>query len=274
MGRPLSNNHFGDGAGRIICDAWLVGDGASAACHIVDQRSNTKYTVANEATVASTALVIGATYTIVTVSGANYTTVGSSSNAVGAKFTATGTTAGGTGTAREQQVCKLVLGEPLAAGEMQVEVTPELNAAAAEMQIDFGTTGGVVDEVSIVDAGSGYFTGGTFNITVASDGGYVAGTEAVIAYTVANQVVTSVSVQSGGSGYTADLVNTTNVNTADLPDAAAAGQEQSARIISARTVKTFEGNIYMWPSVGAGGIGAGATGTADRVRNEADLGTQ
>ena len=267
MGRPLSNNHFGDGAGRIICDAWLVGDGASAACHIVDQRSNTKYTVANEATVASTALVIGATYTIVTVSGANYTTVGSSSNAVGAKFTATGTTAGGTGTAREQQVCKLVLGEPLAAGEMQVEVTPELVGASTEADIEIDVAGGVVTAVRLIApdfGGVGYFTGGSFLLATTAGGGDGA---AEITYTVdpATQAMATVSVSVGGTTYTGAANQA--VLTGDIPDAALAGSEQSARIINARTVKTFEGNTYMWPA-------EGGTGSADKVRPEADLGTQ
>lgn len=268
MGRPLNSRFFGDDTGRIACDAWLVGVGSSSACHIIDQRSNTKYTIAEEGTtdVDVDNLVVGGIYVIVVAGTTDWVAAGAANANVGTRFTATTAASDGTGTCREQQVCTLVQGEPLAAGEAQVEVTPELLAASAEMQVDFGTTGGVVDEVSLVDAGSGYFTGGTFNITVASDGGYVAGAEAVIAYTVANQVVTSVAIQSGGSGYTADLVNTTDVNTADLPDAGAAGDEESARIINARTVKTFEGNTYMWPA-------AGGTGTP-KVRGEADLGTQ
>jgi len=321
MGRPLNKRFFQSGTGatgfQVGCDAWFEGEGAAESAYIISQRSNSKYLCGSD--------VGGATPT-------------------------------------RTEVLTLVQGEPLAAGQMQVEVTPELIAGGAEMQVDFGTGdlatlitaqdetsydgapategsftagdtgytaldvitmsdgslvtvdlagGGTISQftvdssvatplaaganrtqisttgstgtgfiltpladnevqenpvisVALVDGGSGYFTGGTFNISVASDGGYVAGTEAVIAYTVANQVVTSVAVQSGGAGYTQSLVATTDVHTTDLPDAAAAGSEQSARIINARTVKTFEGNTYMWPA-------AGGTGTDDKARPEADL---
>ena len=84
-------------------------------------------------------------------------------------------------------------------------------------QIDFGTTAGVVDSVSIVDGGAGYEAGGTFNISVASDSGWVAGTLATITYTVAGGAIDSVTVTDGGDGYTADLANTTDVAAADIP---------------------------------------------------------
>ena len=51
------------------------------------------------ATVASTALVIGTTYTILTTTGANFVLAGASVNTVGCVFVATATTAGGTGSA-------------------------------------------------------------------------------------------------------------------------------------------------------------------------------
>ena len=329
MGRPLNKRFFQSGTGasgfQVGCDAWFTGEGAAESAYIISQRSNSRYLVGSD--------VGGATPT-------------------------------------RTEVLTLVQGEPLAGGQMQVEVTPELLGAGAEMQVDFGTgdlatlvtaqdetnydgapategsfvggtgflnsvdtddgetitlndgtvitvdvvagnavteftvdsssstplaagatrtqvstttTAGVgftltpladnevqenpVTSVTLVDAGSGYFTGGTFNISGASDGGYVAGTEAVIAYTVANQVVTSVAIQSAGAGYSQSLAATTDVNTADLPDAAAAGSEQSARIINARTVKTFEGFTYMWPA-------EDGAGTGDKIRPEADLGTQ
>lgn len=85
-------------------------------------------------------------------------------------------------------------------------------------QIDFGTTaGGVVDSVTIVDGGAGYLTGGAFSITVASDSGWVAGTEALITYTVSGGAIDSVTVTDGGDGYTADLAATTDVAASDIP---------------------------------------------------------
>jgi hypothetical protein len=162
------------------------------------------------------------------------------------------------GPGTRSEVLQLVQGAPGAAGEMQVTVQPENAVTPAEAQIDFGTTGGVVDSVTLVDGGYGYWTGGTFNITVLSDGGYVAGTEAVITYTVANGSIATVEVTSGGTGYTADLPNTTDVNTGDIPNEAALPPVQNARIINARTVKTFEGNIFDWPITAP--LGAGITG--------------
>ena len=85
-------------------------------------------------------------------------------------------------------------------------------------QIDFGTTaGGVVDSVAIVDGGAGYETGGTFNISVASDSGWVAGTLATITYTVAGGAIDSVTVTDGGDGYSASLPATTDVAASDIP---------------------------------------------------------
>jgi hypothetical protein len=85
-------------------------------------------------------------------------------------------------------------------------------------QIDFGTdAGGIVDSVSIVDGGAGYLTGGTFNISVASDSGWVAGTLATITYTVAGGAIDSVTVTDGGDGYSASLPATTDVAASDIP---------------------------------------------------------
>lgn len=268
MGRPLNKKFFGDGTGLLEATAaYLPGAGSAVACHILRQRSNLRYEVANEATVASTALVIGAKYIIVTVSGADYTTVGAADNNVGTRFTATGTSAGGTGTAREFAVCQLQAAAPAADFEMRISVQAENAVTPVEAQIDFGTTGGVVDSVTLVDGGYGYWANGTFNITVASDGGYVAGTEAVISYTVSNGAIATVAVQSGGSGYTADLPNTTDVNTADIPDEAANPPLEYARIINARQVKTFEGNTYAWPT-------NAPLGGTRYVFTEADIDTQ
>jgi hypothetical protein len=85
-------------------------------------------------------------------------------------------------------------------------------------QIDFGTdAGGIVDSVAIVDGGAGYLTGGTFNISVASDSGWVAGSLAVITYTVSGGAIDSVTVTNGGDGFTASLPATTDVAASDIP---------------------------------------------------------
>ena len=446
MGRPLNKKFFGDGASpKIRCDAEVDGSGVEL-CFIVSQRSNSRYLVQTEASFASDALVIGVQYIIVTVGSGTWADAGASSEAIGTVFTATATTNGDSdGTADARAICKLVQGEPLAIGEMQVEISPELFASGAEADIEYstsdlalitqgqdegdyasaftagtnymggitsdnytnglvittgpnvitrddgatftdddigvgqklvitnaedganngtftitvvtataitvtetlvanadddtmtlavfdvitlddgsvvtvdaaGTAGtpaavtqftvttadatplaettvraqssvsgaiaagfnitpddaneiprGVVTAVAFIDpanGGSGYFIPGTFNITTSTDGRFVAGTEAVISFTVNDaQEMAVVAVQSGGDGYQAetDLA----INTNDIPDSAAAGSEESAKVIKGRTVTTFEGNIYMWPAAGAPG--------SSKVRNEADLGRQ
>ena len=170
-----------------------------------------------------------------------------------------GSDAGGA-TPTRTEVLTLVQGEPLAGGEMQVEVTPELLAAASEATFTFDSNG-TVDVITITDGGSGYFTGGTFNITTAS--GEAGDDLAVITYTVANQAIVTAAVTTPGSTY--NNQTGASVNTADIPDAEAAGDEQSAKIINARTVKTFEGNTYQWPAVG----GTGTPSPSGRI--EADL---
>lgn len=117
-----------------------------------------------------------------------------------------------------------LLADLLFTDEIAQRTSPGTNAVitvdvpTTKAQIDFGTTaGGVVDSVAIVDGGAGYTEGGTLNITLASDAGFVAGTEAVIAYTVSNGVINGVSITDGGDGYTASLAATTDIAAADIP---------------------------------------------------------
>jgi len=125
------------------------------------------------------------------------------------------TYAGGT----VQDLADLLFTEDIAA-----RTSPGTNAVITvdvpqtKAQIDFGTdAGGIVDSVAIVDGGAGYLTGGTFNISVASDSGFVAGELALITYTVAAGAIDSVTVTNGGSGYTVSLPATTDVAAADIP---------------------------------------------------------
>lgn len=153
------------------------------------------------------------------------------------------------------------LADQLFIEDIESRLTPGTNAvltvdvAATPAQIDFGTTaGGVVDSVAIVDGGAGYYTGGTFNITVASDGGFVAGTEATITYTVSGGAINSVVVTEGGSGYTADLAATTDVAAADLP-VPAGGRITGATIDTAGT--GYNDGNYRLDSVAVNGQNGG-----------------
>lgn len=167
-------------------------------------------------------------------------------------------------------VCRIVAGAP-ALNEMRVEVQAENAVTPVEATFTFGTDATVnnatVIAIDIVTGGYGYWAGGTFNISIASDAGYEAGTEAEITYTVANGVIVSANITGAGAGYTEDLVATA-VNTADIPDEAADPPLEYARIINARQVKTFEGNTFDWP------ITAPLGTPVLNGLTQADLGTQ
>lgn len=153
-----------------------------------------------------------------------------------------GSSAGGA-TPTRTEVLTLVQGNTTGGGQMQVEVTPELFVTALEATFTFDSDG-TVDAITITDGGSGYFTDGTFTITTAS--GKNGNDDAVITYTVSNQVIVTAVVTTPGSGY--DNQSGTSVDSTDIPDELAAGDQESARIINAHTVKTFEGRIYTWPA--------------------------
>lgn len=267
MGRPLNKRFFGDAAGRIACSADVDGSGAEAA-FIVEQRSNAKYRVQTEATFASNALVIGVQYQIVTVGAGTWADAGASSEAIGTVFTATATTNGAAdGTADARAVCTIVETAPNPS-EMRVEVQAENAVTPVEATFTFSTDGGgLVSAVDIVTGGYGYWTNGaTFNITVASDAGYVAGSESVVTLTVANGSIISVGF-TAGSGYSASIVDDPIV-AADVLDVDANPPLEYARIINARQVKTFEGNTFDWPITAP--LGTPAVGGL----TQADLGTQ
>ena len=169
-------------------------------------------------------------------------------------------------------ICKLVDATPSAIGEMQVVVTPDNAQTPAEATFTVNrTAGGAIDNTAtvITSGGYGYWTDGTFNIGVDTDGGYVAGTEAVITYTVANGSIDTANVTTPGVGYTASADAALAVNTADITDEAATPPAENARIINARTVKTFEGNTYAWPIVAPLG---GRPGRGSTSFTEADIG--
>lgn len=171
-----------------------------------------------------------------------------------------GSDAGGA-TPTRTEVLTLVEGNTTGGGQMQVEVTPELFVTALEATFTIDTNGsGEVSAVVITDGGSGYFTGSTFTIT---DSTLTGGDNAVITYTIANQAIVTAVVTTPGSGYTINQ-NDVSVDTADIPDAAASGDTESAKIINAHLVKTFEGRIYTWPA--AVPLTPSASG-----RDEADL---
>jgi len=258
MGRPLNKKFFGDGAGLIACSADVDGTGAEA-CFITEQRSNSKYRVQTEASFASTALVIGIEYVILTVSGANYTTVGAADNNVGTVFTATGTTAGGTGTVDAQRVCLIVDTAP-AAGEMRVDVQAENAVTPVPANIAFTSAGGTgaLLTVTLDNVAYGYWSPGT-NVAL---GGVTDGT---VNFTVANGYITSVTINTAGSA------NTQAGSPVALADTGLANPPlQYARIINARQVKTFPaqgGTTYDWPITAP--LGAGPTGMT-----QANLGSQ
>jgi hypothetical protein len=139
---------------------------------------------------------------------------------------------------------------------MQVTVQPENAQAVVQATVSYTLSGDALDTVAIANAGYGYWAAGT-GVAVAG------GTGGTIDYTVdGNGSLATVVVNAGGTGYT----GTGPDDIGDAPDADP--PLQSARIINARTVKTFPavgGNTYLWPIVGVDD-GAGPSG-----RTEADL---
>lgn len=151
-------------------------------------------------------------------------------------------------------IMRLVQGAPAAAGQMQVTVqptgtTPFLDAAD---EADFDGVGGngtftggedysIADEITLsngavitvgaVDGGTGEVT----EFTVTSVGNSV----------TAGTVLTQTSVDpAGGTGFSLTVGND-NINNVPAP-------AESASRIKNRVVKTFEGNIYNWPTTGGG----------------------
>lgn len=165
----------------------------------------------------------------------------------------------GGATPTRTEVLTLVDGAPAAAGEMQVEVQPENAQAVVQAEIAFTSAGGTgaLLTVSIAVAGYGYWAPGT---AVALGGT----TDGTVDYTVdGNGSLATVTRNSDGS---ANTQAGSPVDLGDTPDADP--PLQSARIINARTVKTFPaigGGTFLWPIVGADD-GAGPSG-----RTEADL---
>ena len=271
MGRPLNKKFFGNATNKILASAALAdGGGTPENCSIIEQRSNLKYLVQSESATAVTAVSPGIQYRIVSLGDTtDWDVAGAGSNPyVGQIFTAlaTGT---GTGSTAEVYICQLTDSTPNAIGEMTVLVTPENATTPVKPTFTVNrTAGGAIDAVTIVTAGYGYWVGGTFNVTVATDGGYVAGTEAVITYTVANGSIATANVTTLGAGYTASADAALAVAAADVPAVTATPPAENARIINARTVKTFEGNTYAWPIVAPLG---GRPGRRSTSFTEADL---
>lgn len=166
-----------------------------------------------------------------------------------------GSDAGGA-TPTRTEVLTLVNDQPAAAGEMRVQVIPELILPASEATFTIDTDGtGAVSAGAVIDGGSGYFRGGIFSITSATLAG---NDDAVVALGVAvgAQTVIILVVIAGGTGYTINQVGVP-VNTADVPDPLSSTVVDSAKIISANRVKTFANERFVWPAIG--GVGSGST---------------
>lgn len=298
MGRPLAKRFFSGGTGVTIGCTVHDGGGVIESA-IISQKSNSKYRVAGAGgtPITGTTLVFadanpdtiadsGASWADFTLSfsAGDSVRVASSENSgendgvyeiatVTADLitltdngvlvaNAADTTATLALVAPSGVIATLVQGVPNAAGEMQVTVTPEIVGATAEATLEIDTDGaGLVSVVTLLTGGNGYFTAGNFlitNSTLTGNG------DARIDFTVANGAMATAVVGVAGTGYTINQSGV-SVNTADITDPATVGPDESAKIINARTVKTFEGNIYQWPAAGGAGT--------PKERLEADLQT-
>lgn len=201
MGRPLNKKFFGDPVGGGFQVACLADVGAgNVTAHIVQQKSNLRYVVAETATPANTA------------------------------------------------TCKLQAATPSAPGQMRVEVQGENAQTPTTADIGFTSAGGTGALLTVfvdnVAAHYGYWSNGT-NVAIAGV------TDGTVDYTVdGSGKIATVSINTAGSA------NTQAGSPVALADAALANPPlQYARIINARTVKTFEGSTFAWPAVGGDGSG-------------------
>ena len=150
---------------------------------------------------------------------------------------------------------RLVEGAPAGEEEMQVTVTPENAQTPFQATVTFTVDTGAIDAITSFDGGYGYWADGT-GVVVAGGGG-----DGTVDYTVSNGSIVTMVINAGGSGY--------SNGTQDIADSPAANPPvQSARIINARQVKTFEGNTYDWPITAP--LGSEGTGRL----TQADLQTQ
>jgi len=149
---------------------------------------------------------------------------------------------------------ELVEGAPAAEGQMQVVVTPvtgqELTAAQDETAFasfagGAGYTGG--DTITLSN-------GDVITVDTVSTGEVTEFTVTTVNGTASpGEVLTQSSSSGPGTGFTLTVEAGNLTNTTGTPE--------SARIINQHTVKTFEENIYSWPS---------SEGT---VRTKADIGS-
>lgn len=295
MGRPLNKKFFAGGIGATVGCSFHDGVGVVESA-IISQRSNSSYRVAGGGgtPLAFTSLAFAEANpdTITRTGGVSFITSGfvvggkvrvassentGENNGVYTILTVTAsvieitldgdlvvnaddTTATLALVVADGVIGTLVQGAPNALGEIQVTVTPEIVGATAEATLTIDTDGaGLVSAVTLLTGGNGYFTAGNFlitNSTLTGNG------DARIDFTVANGAMATAVVGVAGTGYTINQTGV-SVDTADITDPASVAPVESAKIINARTVRTFEGNVYMWPAVGGAGT--------PKVRLEADL---
>lgn len=127
---------------------------------------------------------------------------------------------------------KLQDGAPTAEGQASMQVNPfGTTGVTAIVEQVFATTG-VVIVINIASGGSSYLTPPV--ITITDEG---PGTGATAVGNLTNDVVTSVTITSGGGGY-------------DDPSATFAaptgGDLEFVRTILSHGVKTYQGNVYNW----------------------------
>jgi hypothetical protein len=290
MGRPLNKRFFAGGDRATV--GCFYHDGSSVVeSAIISQLSNSRYRVAGGGgtpqAYTSLAFLEANPDTITRTGGADFTTVfavGDSFRVASSENTgendgvytiatvtstvititldgdlvtnADDTTATLALVAPDGVVARLVDGTPTALGEMQVTVQPENAQSTVQATVTFTAAGGTgaLLTVVIANAGYGYWSPGTgVDIGGTSDG--------TIDYTVSNGSLATVTINDAGTANTDATVDIADAPLADPP-------LESARIINARTVKTFPavgGNTYLWPIVGVDD-GAGPSG-----RTEADL---
>lgn len=275
MGRPLNKRFFSGGTGTTVGCSYHDGSSVIESA-IISQKSNTQYRVAGTGgaaigSVTNVAFLEANPDTITKTGGTSFVTLGmvvgdfirvaASENsgendgvyevAVVAADVLTLTLDGDLITNAADTTAtlhlvssvgvlgRLVSGAPAALGQMQVTVTPENAQTPTTANIGFTSASGTGALLTVfvdnVAAHYGYWTNG---VAV----GIAGTTDGTVDYQVANGKITAVQINAAG------VANIEAESPVALDDAALADPPvQSAKIINARTVKTFEGTTYDWP---------------------------
>lgn len=202
---PTTEGTFSGGTGYAAAEVITLSDGSTITVDAVSGGVVTEFTVE---TVTTTPFVLGSTLTTTSSTGAGNDDFTLTPDVDNVNLTVSNHYIGNNTNNR--------IG--FEHGDNYAQISFEdSDASSTKATFTFDTNGsGAVSGITVTGAGAGY-TGSSFqfNITVASDAGFVPGTEAIITATVLGGKVVSAAVTLAGSGYTINLTGS-SVAAADV----------------------------------------------------------